>query len=357
VRQIATLYEADETIFNAVDDSSGEIGMIFKYDAVEIFCNFATKCDDKKWLMDLVLKLNQDDGYGVRDSLVHAAGKYLPNELLREMADRCWRYSESERDEPKIRHWLRLVESLASQLKDPMLFERARLKSWGEAGPAACLDIAQVYLDAGDAKTALSWIERVSKDVSFQLDERDSLLLEIYRQLGDSKSQEEIAWRTFRRYRSESTLNTLLDVIGQKKRGQVVDDATGEIMQDKVLNHFNATFLITMGRVDDAELYLMDRKDQLNGDRYSSLLEFAEVMENGQKFYAACIIYRELIDSILARAKSKYYHHGIRYLKKIDMLALKVNDWKGSISHDAYLAELRRDHFRKKAFWSQYNDV
>ncbi len=77
VRQVAALYEADEDIFNAGDDSSGDLGGIFRYDALELFCEFAVQCADKNWVIDLVIKLNQDDNYGVRDSLVDAAEKYL----------------------------------------------------------------------------------------------------------------------------------------------------------------------------------------------------------------------------------------------------------------------------------------
>lgn len=217
------------------------------------------------------------------------------------------------------------------------------------------MDIARIYLDSGDAKTALSWIERVPKNETFQVYDRDKILLEIFKELGDQGNQEEIAWRTFKRHRSESTLKTLLGVIGDKYRDQVVNEAVDEILEDKTLSHSNAVFLISLDRIDDAEVYLMSRKDQLNGDSYLSLLDFAEAMEASNKIYAACIIYRELTDSILRRAKSKYYHHGVRYLIKLDKLAEKVTDWKGSPSHASYLAEIRRERFRKKAFWSQYN--
>lgn len=72
------------------------------------------------------------------------------------------------------------------------------------------------------------------------------------------------------------------------------------------------------------------------------------------RLVAASVLYRALLDSILARAKSKYYQHGINYLKKLDSLAQKVRDWKKVEPHTRYLANLRQKHKPKSSFWSQY---
>ena len=63
---------------------------------------------------------------------------------------------------------------------------------------------------------------------------------------------------------------------------------------------------------------------------------------------------RALLDSILQRAQSKYYHHGVRYLRKLDHLALKIQDWQNLGSHEAYKAAVAEQHARKRSFWGQY---
>ena len=65
-------------------------------------------------------------------------------------------------------------------------------------------------------------------------------------------------------------------------------------------------------------------------------------------------VVERLLASILARAKSKYYHHGISYLKKLDSLAPKVREWKEVDPHSLYLQNLRQKHKLKSSFWSQY---
>jgi 3-methyladenine DNA glycosylase/8-oxoguanine DNA glycosylase len=78
-------------------------------------------------------------------------------------------------------------------------------------------------------------------------------------------------------------------------------------------------------------------------------------MEKDGRMLIATIIYRALLDSILRRAESKYYTHGVRYLKKFDKLSETISDWRGVAPHVAYLTALRRDHGRKSAFWGKYD--
>ena len=78
-------------------------------------------------------------------------------------------------------------------------------------------------------------------------------------------------------------------------------------------------------------------------------------MEKNGRWLAASLIYRALLDSILARAVSKYYHHGIRYLKKLDSLAAGIQDWRNLQDHECYRAGLLQTHGRKTSFWAGYN--
>lgn len=49
----------------------------------------------------------------------------------------------------------------------------------------------------------------------------------------------------------------------------------------------------------------------------------------GGRFLRASVVYRALLESILARAQTRYYHHGVRYLKKLHMLSAAIEDWRG----------------------------
>jgi hypothetical protein len=114
------------------------------------------KCQDKDWLGQLVFELTIKDDYGVRDILIDCAGEYLPESKMRELIARYQAAAGKESGNYRKRQWLSRVESLARQTKDAPLFEKIRLASWGKLNSGACLDIARVHLDSGDAKTALS---------------------------------------------------------------------------------------------------------------------------------------------------------------------------------------------------------
>jgi len=96
------------------------------------------------------------------------------------------------------------------------------------------------------------------------------------------------------------------------------------ILQSERLCYTDAFFLMNMGLLDETESYLLSQVDQIDGQMYTRLLPLVQTLESNERWRTATMIYRSLLDSILARAQSKYYHHGVRYLKKLDNLATKI---------------------------------
>lgn len=350
----AAFFETDKGTLGNCDDSSGHVGDVYCFDAKELFVGYARRCPDKEWLAKLVFKLNRDDGYGVRDTLINCAADYLPEPNIRTMIGWLQQAADREADPYKKRHWQQLIESLARQIKDAPLFEKTRIASWGKLSNAACVDIAQVYLESGDPRTALSWLEKIPPDETYQAHERDRLLLAIHTQLGEIRKQTDVAWRIFRRHRSRDSLEELLSVIGDEQRESVTEGEVESILADKRLSLSDAAFLVELNRMDAAETYLLDRDDQLNGDFYGSLLPMAEAMETAERHLAATVVYRALLDSILERGQTKTYPYGVRYLKKLDRLAKSISDWCSQADHATYLQQLQQTHGRKSRFWSLY---
>ena len=327
---------------------------MYRHDAKELFVSYASRCPDKPWLMELVLQLSHRDDFGVRDVLIQCATEYLPESLIRSLIGRLQNQADSASDEFQRRHWLMLVASLARQVKDAALFEQTRIATWGSVSAAACTDIARVHLECGNAERARSWLARIPEQETFQRDERDRLLLEIHRRLGDRQQQAEVAWRIFRRHRCNDSLQELLSVIGEDQRDTMIAGEVRLILAREALSLPDAAFLAEIGRLSDTESYLLDRSDQLDGDMYWSLLPLAELLETDRRALAASVLYRALLDSILRRAKTNTYPHGVSYLKKLDRLAAAVDAWGRWESHGVYKARLRQQHGRKKSFWSKY---
>ena len=303
----------------------------------------------------MVFNLCWKDDYGVRDTIVDCAAQYLPESEVRNLITRFQASGEGKADEFWKHHWMHCVQSLARQVKDAPLFEQTRLASSGTPTSAACVDIARVHLECGDAQTVLSWLQQVQKDDHHHnQQDQDRLLLEIYGKTGDKDRQKEVAWRIFRRHRSARALYELLSVIGQDQKDGVVAGKVTDILGEKTFSRSNALFLVETGHLDAAEAYLLNRSDKIDGDFYSGLLPLAEAMEAGGRMLCASIIYRALLDSILRRAFSKAYDHGVSYLKKLDMLAPAVLDWRGFGKYDVYVKYLRDQHSRKRSFWPRY---
>ncbi len=354
VELVAAFYEADNTIFEMCDDSSGYIGDVFRCDAKELFVDYASRCSDKDKIADIILKVNQKDSYCIRDTLINCAGECLPEDVIRTMITTLQKWADKEKDEYGKGHHLRSIESLARQIKDAELFEMTRIASWGKLNSAALIDIARVYLESGEVETAHSWLKKIPEGQTYQAYERDKLLEEIYHKQGDSEKLTELLYEKFRFYHSTDTLQALLDVIGDEKRDDVINDETRQILKIERLQNSDAEFLIAVGKIDEAELYLLERAEQLEGDHYGSLLSLAEAMEAENRHLVTSLMYRSLLISILERGYTKAYPHGIRYLKKLDKLAVSVSDWKEFNHHEAFKAQIIEAHGRKRSFWSKY---
>ena len=165
---------------------------------------------------------------------------------------------------------------------------------------------------------------------------------------------ERLAWKKFRGFYSEDTLRGLLAVIGTDKRDEVVREAVRSIQERQGFHSTDTEFLLACDRVDEAEAYIVSRRAQIEGDYYPGLLRLLEALEGRQRPLAESVLYRALLDSILKRAISKYYHHAVRYLRRLDRVAPGVEDWQDVPSHAEYMASLREKHGRKPSFWGRY---
>lgn len=352
---VADFYTTDHSVFGRCDDSSGHVGDVYRYDACELFVSYAKRCIDKSWLAKLVLKTSMQDDYGVRDALVDSAAEFLPEAQLRWLVDQYQQLAAEEPEEFPRHHWLYQVESLARQLKDAPLFEQTRRAAWGdEPGTAACVDIARVYLECGDDQTALDWLERIPAGENFQQQERDELLLTIYDRQGDKQQQAEVARRSFRRQRSRSGFERWISIVGEDQRNELLNQEVRIILDAPLLSLIDANFLTAMEQWDAAESYLQARTEKLDGDHYQFLLPLAETFESLARPLTASLLYRALLDSILNRARTTTYGHGSRYLRKLDLLAKTVSDWRDIEPHTVYVEQLQQKHGRKTSFWSRY---
>lgn len=349
---MVAFFYTDESVLERCDDSDGDVCNVYEYQATDIFVQFASSCKDKAGIAQKVTQLFLDSEYGTRSQLLKRAGEYLPNTQLRQMVANF----EAQVEKCKVNdfeqhHALMGIEILASQLNDPELFEKARLRAWPEPSPASCLDIAEVYHQSERDEEALLWLERITEAPKWQEDKKDQLLYTIFKNKKDNAQAEQTAWRIFHRGHNKERFELLVAVVGEQHRNRLLNEQTTAILESDTYQQEDASFLVAMEKAPEAAAYLVRWASSLNGDDYYDFKPIADHLEAEGHCLAATVVYRALLNSILQRAISKAYHHGANYLHKLDALAENVEDWQAVLPHQAYREMLLKKHKRKWRFW------
>jgi hypothetical protein len=356
IKLIAAFYESSNLILERCDDSHGNIDDVFRFDAKALFVKYASLCSEKEKIADIILSIIEKDEFGIRSILLDCCSEFLPEQIIRKMISTLQEQIDTKSEEYENYTLLISIQSLARQVKDAELLKSLYLTLWGELSASDVIDIAQVYVKRGDAKTALSILNEIPENQNTYAHEQEKLLLEIYKQLGDTDNLTTILQQKFSSYRSLDNLNELLDLAGHNKKEQIINDEIIKIEKSSLLNESNIKFMLAINKIEQAEQYLIRRADQLNGYNYTTLPSLAKDMEKHHCFLGASLIYRSLLISILERAYTKAYTYGARYLKKLDQLAETISDWKQVHHHETFKSQLIETHGKKRSFWSKYEE-
>jgi hypothetical protein len=357
LKLMTAFYETDRIIFNNCDDSSGHIGTEYTVTALNMFTKYASASTNKKAVLDLLIKLYKEDDFSVRGRLIDHTAQMIGVEDTLNAIHIFEMLEEQETEDYQKFHYHIAILSLARQTYNPQLFEKTMLKRQPDPSSASILDIAEVYLASGEPNTALEWMGKIPEGDIYIADKRDELLLQIYKALGNPEKLEKTAWKKFRASRSLDSLNMLLEVIGEDKREQVIKDEAGYIIdEEKKVYYIDIQFLIDVKQFDEAEICILTLAGtgQLDGFLYGTLLPIAKAMEKEERFLAAYVIYRELMVSILDRKFYKSYPHAAKYLRKLNTLSEKIEDWENLGNHLGLLTWLEEVHGKKSSFWRHY---
>jgi hypothetical protein len=117
--------------------------------------------------------------------------------------------------------------------------------------------------------------------------------------------------------------------------------------------HSALQFLVEWPKLDMASRLVISRQGQWSGRLYTLLPRIAEALQHDHPL-AAAILFRALLDDILANARSKAYPHAARYLKVLDAIApasdVEAASANGLQTHAPYRANLQQQHGRKAGF-------
>lgn len=341
---------SDEHVMNNCDDSSGNIGDVFRYQATELFETYASQCDDKDWLANILFELITNNDYGLRDNLIENIGEYLPEKNIRILVDQIKKEDGFGTSEGL------LLQAMARGLKDPVLFESIINEESSKNEDYDASRIGEMWLECGNPEKAITYLEKVSRASHSYLGNIEELLLKAYSLTDNFDKQRSTTWTIFRNYRTSEKFERVIQIEGVGKRDELLKQEVSIIYQDKKINNQNVDFLLELKLLAEAENYIMEREHDLRGGFYGTLSDWADAFAKDKRFLVSTLIYRALLDSILERAYAKAYHHGADYLRMLDKYSERITNWGSFVKHEKYFEHIKLNHKRKISFWSQYKN-
>jgi len=184
-----------------------------------------------------------------------------------------------------------------------------------------------------DAEGALRWLQGPWRDSSEY--ERLRLLDRTYALTGDTAKQIDIRRNAYLRTPGIPTYRALAELLPEGERAELRTRACAEAMTNPDVAAA-AELLFELNEPKLADKLIIERAAELNGGFYGSLTSLVEKARNEGCFLAATLILRALLDAILKRAYAKAYGHGARYLRALQELGSRIDDYRGHPTHEVY---------------------
>jgi hypothetical protein len=363
------------SVFERSDDSSGTIAAVFHAALGDLGEIAQAARPDPKQLADQVFGALVQNDYGQYDDLIQvlrpALGpvglEHLKQRMVALSAGPVRKPAAQERqvigwasrgpiyaDEVAERSRVSTVRLALQDIADAQGDVDAYVAQYEEGArkvPKIAAQIARRLLAAGRAEEAWQTVEAAELRQGGWPDfEWEDARIETLDALGRGDAAQTARWSCFKRALSARHLRDYL------KRLPDFDDLEAE---QRALDHAERhrgllhaiSFLVSWPALDRAARLVTGRARELDGDQYEILTPAAEALAAKYPL-AATLLLRAMIDFSLTQSRSSRYGHAARHLRDCAGLASAISDYGAFVTHDAYVARLRRDHGRKTGFWS-----
>lgn len=379
VERLLRFIATHEPVFERVDDSSGYVQDVY-HEAIAALSALVPRLEpqDITRLPDRVMASLGESSHGYLVSVARGVAGHLPKDTLRRWdADLDALQREREAEDAKTKDRFRFSSAyqyrevrqiIADVLGD--LDGLIALEEKKHANVQDTMGIAERLLEAGRAREALDWVRRektgglkylAAADLADGIGPRDALSLrrthleaKILEALGEKDAAQSLRWVAFESSLDAETLREYIAALPGFEDFAALDRAFTHALASPHI-HGALAFLVEWPRLDLAAKLVIARHAEWDGGQYYLLPPVAEALEHDHPLGAA-ILYRTLLNDILARARSKAYPHAARYLAKLDALAAsrdaETERPAGVVSHADYRSGLRKTHGRKSGFWA-----
>lgn len=365
-----------EDVFDRVDDSSGRVQDVYKT-AIEATGELTARLTarEKGQLPERVMAALGESTHGYLTSLGRTITPHLDKETLRrwdrDLAARQKTFERAAENDWQRRGQASQMRSVRQSIAEALgdLDSLIALEMTKHPNSQDAVGIAARLLDAGRLDEALVWVRKaarpairygsiddfVDEDVLNDptLQKRWAVEARILEAQGDKPAAQKLRWATFETTLNADALRAYLDRLPDFGEFEALDRAFQFAFASK--QHYPALhFFLEWPHLDLAAKFVLDNRRTWEGRLYHFLAPAAETLEHEQPA-AATVLYRALLDDILARARSNAYAAGARHLARLDALASQADAslrLAGIDGHATYRASLVKNHGRKAGFWA-----
>jgi hypothetical protein len=360
-----------ERVFERVDDSSGNVQDVY-YQAIAATGNLVQSLPEPEadLLPGKIMASLGESTHGYLADLTAAVSPHLPQDTLRRwdgdlkksIADRQveerthkadgWFYSMTSQ-------WAGMRQTIATARGDTNLLVALEMKKPPHMQDT--LGMAAQLLVGGRAIEALEWVRKPGRSPFGDVDQgmspkRVSLEAFILEALDDKSAAQALRMRCFEASLSANILREYLKYLPDFEDIEAEERALS-LAFEKDEPEGALQFFLDWPRLDLAAQLIVKHPHRWDGGDWHILPKVAALLEHDHPM-AATILYRVLLDDILARARSKAYSHGAKYLEKLTLLAADADAARpgGVATHATYLAQLKKTHPRKYGFWTRIRE-
>jgi hypothetical protein len=349
VSALQFLVERDGKIIESVDTSDGTVYPHLQ-DAVALLGEFwaQTPGRNQNKIARYVFERLCDNGYGVFDYMIEKCKVALGDEGLVTL-EKLFRDEVAQQSENfKKQSLVSCLKEIADAQNNVDKYLELTREFPSVSDQYDNLQSAKRLVGAGRAQEALTLMAGVDRNVAAWKSDIDDVLLRCYQKLGLKDEAKQLLEQGFLSSPSCDTLQRLLDVTedSEENRERYIECAVSKTTSPFTLMRF----LVEIKDDDRLASLVRKKNDSWDGGMYFYLTPAAELLEQRYPLEAS-ILYRALIDDVMERAQSRYYHHAARYLKQLTILEPHIADYGSYQSQQDYVAAIRHQHKRKSAFW------
>ncbi|MBY5443237.1 hypothetical protein HFO93_07060 [Rhizobium leguminosarum] len=215
--------------------------------------------------------------------------------------------------------------------------------------PMVAIAISDRLLLAGRAEEALRILDGVDHrfEMPFEWQEARAETLEA---LEPGEEAQAYRWQCFEQSLNGEHLRAFLRKLADFDDIEAEEKAFAFAHGFTDVHRALAFFLAWPAHAEAAKL-VSRRQSELDGDLYELMTSGAEMLREKHPL-AATMLLRSMIGFALDNGRSSRYKHAARHLAECASLAPHIDDFGSARPHDAYVAELKRQHGNKHGFWS-----